>query len=292
MRRGAGRPSAWDCIAASYSDQAFAPHTHETFVIGVNVRGAHRFRCRGAEHGIPPGTLALVNPGEVHTGADLGDAGWEYRGMYPSLSALQRVWHELGATGEPEFARPSVVDPVLARLVADAVTSVVAGCEALEEESRIVEALTHLLDRHAATRARASASRGGDHPAVRVTREILETRYAEPLTLEELAQTAGLSRYYLLRLFRLQAGVTPHEYLSGVRVRAAERLLRAGASPAQAASDAGFSDQSHLHRHFRRILGVTPGVFRNARRRLSRATARGHHEPLDAWGWEAYRCDR
>ena len=56
-------------------------------------------------------------------------------------------------------------------------------------------------------------------------------------------------------------GLTPHAYLNHIRVLRARDLLRQGCPIAQAAVNVGFVDQSHLHRHFKRIVGVTPGQY-------------------------------
>jgi AraC-like DNA-binding protein len=59
-------------------------------------------------------------------------------------------------------------------------------------------------------------------------------------------------------------GLAPHAYFEQVRVNRARRLLRAGASIADVAMDLGFSDQSHLNRHFKKLTGITPGTYRRA----------------------------
>jgi AraC-like DNA-binding protein len=54
----------------------------------------------------------------------------------------------------------------------------------------------------------------------------------------------------------------PHAFQTQLRVARARKLLREGASPASAALEVGFTDQSHLNRHFKRVLGITPAFFR------------------------------
>lgn len=105
---------------------------------------------------------------------------------------------------------------------------------------------------------------GRETQATRVVREYLETHYAENILLEELAEMTQLMPLRLLRVFRQQMGLPPHTYLIQVRVAQAKRLLRSGMAIAQVASDTGFADQSHLTRHFKRILGVTPGQYSNS----------------------------
>ncbi|WP_175945413.1 helix-turn-helix domain-containing protein [Burkholderia pyrrocinia] len=87
---------------------------------------------------------------------------------------------------------------------------------------------------------------------------IIETSYAQPLSIEALAAVAGLSVSRFAARFRSELGVSPHRYLCLVRVRRAQDLLRAGLPPSVVATEVGFFDQSHLCRHFRRVLGRTP----------------------------------
>jgi AraC-like DNA-binding protein len=84
------------------------------------------------------------------------------------------------------------------------------------------------------------------------------------VSLAELAALSGVSRFQLLRAFSRQVGITPHAYLIQRRVLLAQRFLAAGQSPAQAALQAGFSDQSHMTRAFVRQVGVTPARYRAA----------------------------
>jgi AraC-like DNA-binding protein len=95
-------------------------------------------------------------------------------------------------------------------------------------------------------------------------RSYLEERYAENVTLDDLARFVNLSPYHLLRLFRQQTGLPPHTYLTQVRVRRARSLLRAGVPIAETALQVGFTDQSHLSRHFKRTVGVPPGQYARA----------------------------
>lgn len=81
------------------------------------------------------------------------------------------------------------------------------------------------------------------------------------ISLDELAALSSLSPWHFLRTFRDETGLPPHAYLTQVRIREAERLLRAGYSPSLAAAETGFADQSHLTRWFRRIVGTTPAAF-------------------------------
>jgi transcriptional regulator GlxA family with amidase domain len=102
----------------------------------------------------------------------------------------------------------------------------------------------------------------------RVLRHI-ETHSAEPLGLAGLATVACMSKYHFLRSFRRITGVTPHQYLLGLRLhRAAERLCSSSDPVSAIAWDAGFGDLSTFNAGFRARFGASPGNFRAAHTRL------------------------
>jgi AraC-like DNA-binding protein len=100
-----------------------------------------------------------------------------------------------------------------------------------------------------------------DVPLARRLRELLDQSITSSLTIADAAREFGTHPSHLVRAFSQAYGIPPHRYLTGRRVDLARRLLRNGTPPAAAAAAAGFHDQSHLTRHFRRVLGTTPGTF-------------------------------
>jgi AraC family transcriptional regulator len=99
--------------------------------------------------------------------------------------------------------------------------------------------------------------------------ELMRARLAEGVSLEEMAVTTGLSPFHFARLFKAATGHPPHEYLVRLRVDRAQELISSHGrthTMAAIAQASGFADQSHMTRHFRRVLGMTPGEFAEARR--------------------------
>jgi AraC-like DNA-binding protein len=112
--------------------------------------------------------------------------------------------------------------------------------------------------------APAPPAHGGLSPgAMRRVQEYVEAHLGESIDLAMLASVAGLSIHHFARGFKQSTGVTPHHYLTGKRVeRAQDMLAHTTLSLSEIAYAVGFSDQSHLARHFRQMFGVTPGQFR------------------------------
>lgn len=106
-------------------------------------------------------------------------------------------------------------------------------------------------------------------PRIRDVVAHIEANYKAPIRLEDLAAIAKVGVVRLVTSFRREVGTPPHRYQCDLRVRVAQDLLRQGMSPAAAALEAGFFDQSHMARHFRRLCGATPGSYR------TKSTGRG-----------------
>jgi AraC-like DNA-binding protein len=147
----------------------------------------------------------------------------------------------------------------------------------LERASRVAETLGEILgddSGSAATRVGQRAPR-----AVRLARAFLHDAVADKITLDDLATHAGLDKFHLVRAFRAEVGLPPYEYLTHLRVWKAKELLQRGARVAEAAQAVGFFDQSQLHRHFRRIVGITPGSFS---RSFAGPARKSQHRPSGA----------
>jgi AraC-like DNA-binding protein len=98
----------------------------------------------------------------------------------------------------------------------------------------------------------------------------IEENLEPPLSLDRLADEAELSKYYFARLFREEVGQSPWAYVRDARLEKAKTLLEQGASPAAAALEAGFFDQSHLTNVMKDVEGTTPKQYQQERREADR----------------------
>ncbi len=251
-----------ELLRATYLNHAFARHTHEEFMIGVIERGGCAFYYRGATHVAAPGSLVFINPGEVHDGSGARAGHMTYRALYPDVALLQQAASELAGKprGIPYFAAPVVEDEPLSGLVRRLHLLLEEPASPLERESGFLWTFALVIGRYAEYRP-SLFPLGKEHLAVRRAREYLEAHHAEQVTLAQLARIADLSPFHLLRVFRAALGLPPHAYLTQLRVARAKTLLSLGMSIPQVAFEAGFVDQSHLTRHFKRFVGVTPGQY-------------------------------
>ncbi len=250
-----------ELLHATYRTHSFSKHVHETFAIGVIEQGAERFYYRGGEHQASAGQIVVVEPGEIHTGQAVTQQGWSYRMFYPSVSLLQKIAGEinLDKLTVPHFPQPIIDDNETAHLIRNLHIVLEKATSHLERDFHLREAFGALMLRH--QRERLVVDNITDRWAVDKARDYLEAHYSQNISLDTLASVTGVSPFHLARLFRAQTGLPPHAYLVHVRLRHAKRLLARGESIIDTALATGFTDQSHLTRWFKKIMGVTPGQY-------------------------------
>lgn len=248
-----------DLLTARFARHVYAPHAHEEFTVGVTVGGLEVIAYRGGHIRSGPGSIVVLEPGEMHTGGPAAPEGYAYQALYAASALLSD-----GTTGGlPHFREPVLNDPELACALRRAHTELSACPDPLEAESRLPWLLSALARRHFTARPADDRMPGADRVALLV-RERLADELLAPPSLADLATDLGMSRYQLLRAFRTTMGVPPYAWLAQYRVTRARGLLESGLRPAEAAALVGFADQAHLTRWFRRVVGVTPAAYRNS----------------------------
>jgi AraC-like DNA-binding protein len=253
-----------ELMRATYVTQTFPRHAHECFAIGVIETGALGFRYRGADVVAPAGAVNLANPGEPHTGQAAVPQGWSYRMFYLDPAVLNGVARQMAdkPVDFPFFPDGVIHDSAMAdRLQGLHRLLECDGSDPLEAQSGLLEMLILLIARHADAAPRGRPA-GKEPQAVRRVRDYIAVHYGQSLSVDRLASEAGLSPFHFMRVFRRTVGLSPHAYLTQVRVRRAKDLIARGENLAATAIAVGFGDQSHLNRHFKRLTGFTPGYYR------------------------------
>lgn len=242
-------------LEARFVGQAFSPHRHDTYAIGITLSGVQTFRYRGARRYCLPGQCHVLHPDELHDGSAGAAGGFRYRIVYIDPSLIQRA---LGGR-----ALPFVSDPIVERSVfRDALPRALWRLEeAIDDVARveIVVAVADLLDR-------ASGGGTGKQGSLRLA-SLLRVRdliAADPTArhpIEAFEAVSGLDRWALARQFRAAFGTCPSSFRTMRQLDRARRMIAGGLPLAEVALDAGFADQSHMSRMFKRAYGLTPAKW-------------------------------
>lgn len=251
--------SGLSCLHADFTCHTYAPHSHDALVVAVTEIGGAEFQSRGETNEVHPSVLLVFNPDEPHSGRMGRSHRWRYRGLYLNEAALDDVMRALDLDVLPHFTRNMVTDR---SLIADFLRlhgALEGGGEPREQRELIVEALGRLF-RHSADQRRLPPP-PRDRCKIDRVKALMRDSFSEDLTLDAMAAEIGLSPYQLIGAFKRVTGLTPHTYLTQLRLRVAVSALTARMSIAEAAVAAGFYDQSALTRHFKRSYGITPRQY-------------------------------
>ena len=217
-------------------------------------RGSSEWWAGGRVWTSTPGTFQLKQPGDVHRELRRdGPSTFQIIALDESFVAAAVRGARVGALGCHQFAANDERAAAFARLHA----AIDRGADSLALEVAAAEAAAAFAEQLTGT-----DSSGDWRRPVRRAVAFMREQLAEPLKLDAIAAHAGLDKFHLSRAFRTQVGLPPHAFLTQLRVSRAKELLAAGMAPSSVAPLVGFYDQSQLHRHFRRIVGTTPGAFR------------------------------
>lgn len=238
----------------------FPNHFHEYYVIGLVERGERRLSCKNREYDIQKGSILLFNPGDSHACVQSSPEPLDYRAINISRDVMPDLVREVSGRRElPGFSETVLRDGEIACCLRSLHEMVLERHRGFDKEEQLLLLLSLLIWRCGEPFPRRE-------PACREEVEracrFMEAHFHRHISLDQLCRCAGLSKSGLLRAFTRAKGVTPYSYLQNVRVGAAKRLLEQGLSPAEAALQTGFSDQSHFTNYFSRFMGLTPGAYR------------------------------
>ena len=226
-------------------------------------KGCLGFDYRGERVTAGAGEINMADPGEVHNGFAVSEEGWQYRMFYLKPGQLDQIFNECCGQAKPMpvFKKGVVRDPGFSEKIRtlhqDFENPLITR---LEKESRFFSIMAGFILKHALQKG-VPKPPGSEKTRVIKIKDHIQHFYDTDISLEDLSRLAGISRYYLLRVFERETGLTPHTYLNLVRVKRARELMEKNTSIIETAHAAGFYDQSHLNRVFKKFYGITPGQF-------------------------------
>jgi AraC-like DNA-binding protein len=251
-----------DVLHAASSASGLRRHSHDAYLIVVIQHGTGSPLIGPESYRVGPGDVFVVDPEVSHAGGPDGDR-WGYWAVAIGTDVVRQlsIPEDRDAAWPPEFLPGIIRDPVLTeRIRRFHLTATRPYASTLRWESELVFMLLHLISQHRAP-ARPRQEQRAPLAAIMAAREFLDEHAAKNVSLADLAEVVGLSPFYLCRSFKRIVGLTPHTYQRQIRVRRARQLLDEGVPISEAAARTGFYDQAHLTRHFKDVIGVTPGRY-------------------------------
>lgn len=241
----------------------YAKHSHETFSIGAVTGGRSVYVNRRASERIGAGAVVMMNPDDAHACNPVADERWSYCMLHVDVAWLTRLQHELGFSENRAFRAFSQIMTTDVELFAGLnrlhATLVDDDADMLHKESAAIVFFSGLQQK---LNPAVLPGDGGEGRQLARAAEFIAENCTRALTLDDICDAAGLSASHLIRAFKQRYGMTPHAYLINRRIQYSRAQLRRGRLIADVALDAGFADQAHLQRTFKRLVAATPGQYR------------------------------
>ncbi|MDD3260714.1 MAG: AraC family transcriptional regulator [Oscillospiraceae bacterium] len=245
---------------------AWGPAIRDHYLIHYIVHGKGRFSTGGHTWDLQAGDAFFMRPNVIaRYEADEADP-WEYD--WVGFNGSDAI-HLLRQTGlfdmEPVFHCPP--DNRFHELLTN--ITAVSGSDSSAEarmESGLLLFLSALMDTFGVHTPRSDSS----YCYVQKAIQFIDRNYSGSIDIEKIAQSAGVSRSHLYRLFIAYVNMPPNEYLTRYRIsKAASFLSDGGLTVGEAAYSAGFADQLYFSRVFKKYMGVPPSKFCSSKKRHS-----------------------
>lgn len=251
-----------------FSTGGYEPHRHDTYAIGIVTAGVLIFHYRGSRRICLPGQLHVLHPDETHDGAAEAGGGLGYRILYiaPELIRDALAGRALPFVADPVQELTTAARPI-ASLLAD-IDEPISELSCADIAATVADGLLSLSGHP--HRGRATI----DIRAVELARDYLAAHAYEQTPASILEKIAGIDRFTIARHFRWAFGTSPDRYRALRRLALARAAIESGHSLVRAAAEAGFADQSHMTRQFKRTYGLTPGRWIALTAVSSRETSR------------------
>lgn len=239
--------------------QKFPNHFHDYYVIGFIEQGKRHLLCNQEEHILNSGDVVIFNPADPHACEQIDGRMLDYRCINIQPEVMREYVLEItGIDYLPRFTHNVLYQSELSSPLHDLHQMILEDQSDFQKEELFLFLLEQLLREYTETETSVPLK---SLLEIKIICEYIELHYTQNITLNQLSELSGLSKYHLLRLFTRQKGISPYRYLETIRINHAKKLLEQGILPIEVASLTGFSDQSHFTNFFKRLIGLTPKQY-------------------------------
>lgn len=242
--------------------QEFPNHFHEYYIIGFIENGHRYLSCKNKEYTIGTGDLILFNPNDNHTCRQIDGRTLDYRCINIQPQIMSKIVYEITKKEYlPYFNQQVIFHSDLIFSLKELHLMIMKEAKDFKKEELLFFLIKQLIEDY--TEQTLFIQPSAPSTEIKTVCEFLERNYAKNISLNTLSELTGLSKYYLLRSFTKQKGISPYSYLETIRINKAKKLLEKCVPPIDVALQTGFSDQSHFSNFFKKFIGLTPKQYMN-----------------------------
>ncbi|MEP3248230.1 MAG: AraC family transcriptional regulator [Sneathiella sp.] len=249
--------SGLSLMCADFKTLEYPLHVHDAYVIAATEQGGAIIQSHGINELADTSSLFVFNPAEPQASQMGRSNRWRYRSVYLTQFGIDEVTSGLGVEDIPYFPQSMLGDTDLTAMFLSLHKAFENGVDEFRRRELLFCLFAELFSRYGSDENKIQTI-DADGPLLLQAMDLMSDQYSVSLSLQDLAAVIGLTPFQLIRLFKRSVGMSPHAYLTQVRLGRACQFLRRGLSIADVAVRCGFYDQSALTKHFKRSYGITP----------------------------------
>lgn len=240
--------------------QKFPNHFHDYYVIGFIENGQRYLSCKNKSYNVGPGDLTIFNPNDNHTCEQIDNRTLDYRSINIQPDVMKKITFEItNKEYTPYFKENVLYNDELAASLRELHLMIIQEEKDFRKEEIFLFVMGQLITEY--SEGSSSVSLQESNAEVNSICEFLRDNYSKNISLNDLSNLTGVSKYHLLRSFTKQKGISPYSYLEAIRINEAKKFLEQGISPLEVALKTGFTDQSHFTNFFKKFIGITPKQY-------------------------------
>ncbi|GEM_PF-1693036 len=254
-------------LAAEMYEFSYKKHAHQEFAIGVTRRGIQSFQCKKSSYKVSRNGIITFNPEDVHDGYSELKSGLAYQMLYVSQERFNELVQEVcgDKVSYFDFANTVQYDYALSHKLLGLFRAISKKESRCEIQSKFYDSISSLILSYGLF-SKKPVDVKDDNSLIKKACKYIDHYANKDLSLDDIAKEVNLSPYYFSRLFKKTTGLSPHNYLNQRRVEIVKSDIESKKdySLSEISVKAGFSDQSHMHRRFIEVYGITPGKYRES----------------------------
>ncbi|RXJ97962.1 AraC family transcriptional regulator [Arcobacter sp. CECT 8986] len=241
----------------SYSNLSYKEHFHhDIFSIGAVINGKREYTNKNNKYEISKNDLAIVNPDVIHSCNCKESNKSEYYMLYLNKNWICDI---LNQEEFIEFKEELIQDKYLFIEFIEVCETIFSNKLYLEKELKLIDFISKIYNNY----SNIEPLKIKNGTKIDLLVKFLEDNVKENITLEELSKKFNLSKFYIIKLFKKEFGISVYSFFLNLKIELAKKLLKKSYTIVEVALECGFYDQSHFHRNFLKITASTPKEYKD-----------------------------
>ena len=242
-------------IKSDFSKTDFKPHIHNNFSIGLITKGECKLNIKNEKKLIKRNEIRIINPLETHFVENSNH--WGYANLFIEKEYIYNIASSITSQPFKHLTFNNKINDVKTINLFKKLINL-DNLKYIESEEVLIELIEIFIKKHSSVYIKKPKL---DFNKKKILDYIYEN-YLEDIKLEDLEKIAGISKYYIIRVFKKHFLLTPYQFILKLRIEYALKLIQKNYPLSIVAVESGFFDQSHFIKEFKKIYGVTPLKFK------------------------------